>query len=466
MFDEVIIATGHWQDSKFQKHNAHLDSVWPSQNFKTKLNQLILEKYSHESDSVSESETFRILVHGTSLSAIDAIKSIIFDEGFIDLQADGSLNCVKPEYTVRREDGGKVKVGLSIDLVSRNGFLSKVRGKYGDYQNQYLTRENVEEIIKNKSGFIELSDVFNLLKMDIKSAYEEAGIESSIESLLQTDRNPFSQLKHDLDKAINGDCPDGELIWQTVYHQSSDLFLEIYKHLSPKDKLLYESFVKTLHFVHIAPMPKESAEELLMFHENNLLSIKPIGKGAVYHIREDGKPELIYEDGSSDYYDLFVVAIGQDGKAKNNQSTLFRKLFQEGNITTQTELILREEDLPSSLTEKDFAGQSIISKSTTDTEDGWLYDTGQILRSENFSPINRNGEKLERIKIIGVASSAFGLSRFSRAFEEGFSAGKEIILSQERFNTSQEEFMKDSTQGKVIAVTSASALVTTNLFRS
>jgi uncharacterized NAD(P)/FAD-binding protein YdhS len=58
LFDEVIIATGHWQDSKFQKHNAHLDSVWPSQNFKTKLNQLILEKYSHESDSVSESETF------------------------------------------------------------------------------------------------------------------------------------------------------------------------------------------------------------------------------------------------------------------------------------------------------------------------------------------------------------------------------------------------------------------------
>jgi hypothetical protein len=299
--------------------------------------------------------------------------------------------------------------------------------------------------------------------MDIKSAYEEAGIESSIESLLQTDRNPFSQLKHDLDKAINGDCPNGELIWQAVYHQSSDLFLEIYKHLSPKDKLLHESFVKTLHFVHIAPMPKESAEELLMFHENNLLSIKPIGKGAVYHIREDGKPELIYEDGSSDYYDLSVVAIGQDGKAKNNQSTLFRKLFQEGNITTQTELILREEDLPSSLTEKDFAGQSIISKSTTDTEDGWLYDTGQILRSENFSPINRNGEKLERIKIIGVASSAFGLSRFSRAFEEGFSAGKKIILSQERFNTSQEEFMKDSAQGTVIAVTSANALVTTNL---
>jgi len=322
-FDEIIIATGHWQDQKFCGHSSHLNSVWPSQNFKIALNRLILEKSAQEPPPGGALDRdFRIIIHGSSLSAIDAIKTIIFDEGFFELGVDGKISFVAPKYIIKKDDGTEIEFNITIDLVSRNGLLPKVRGKYGDYENKYLNKENVDAIIKKKGGFIELVDVFDLLNKDIRSAYEEAGIVSSIDHILKVDDDTFLQLAADLNSARFGDGPDENLIWQTVYHQSSDLFLEIYSHILPQDKLLYESFIKTLHFVHVAPMPKQSAEELLALHEVGLLHIKSIGKGGIYHIREDGKPEIIYEDGRSNSYDLSVVATGQDGKANNNPSLI------------------------------------------------------------------------------------------------------------------------------------------------
>jgi len=111
---------------------------------------------------------------------------------------------------------------------------------------------------------------------------------------------------------------------------------------------------------------------------------------------------------------------------------LFKKLLEEGHLTTQKEVISRAITLNGALTEVSFDGKSIMSRSTLETEDGWLYDTGQILRSKDLSPINSKGEKIGNLKIIGVASSAFGLSRFSRAFEEGLSIGKTLTLSAEK----------------------------------
>jgi len=351
-FDEIIIATGHWQDQKFCGHSSHLNSVWPSQNFKIALNRLILEKSAQEPPPGGALDRdFRIIIHGSSLSAIDAIKTIIFDEGFFELGVDGKISFVAPKYIIKKDDGTEIEFNITIDLVSRNGLLPKVRGKYGDYENKHLNKENVDAIIKEKGGFIELVDVFDLLNKDIRSAYEEAGIVSSIDHILKVDDDTFLQLAADLNSARFGDGPDENLIWQTIYHQSSDLFLEIYSHILPQDKLLYESFIKTLHFVHVAPMPKQSAEELLALHEVGLLHIKSIGKGGIYHIREDGKPEIIYEDGRSNSYDLSVVATGQDGKANNNPSLLFKKLLEEGHLTTQKEVISREITLNGALTE-------------------------------------------------------------------------------------------------------------------
>jgi hypothetical protein len=56
-------------------------------------------------------------------------------------------------------------------LYSRRGLLLKVRGKMGKYRNRYLNRVNLEHAEVENQGSVNLEDIFQLLNLDLESAY-------------------------------------------------------------------------------------------------------------------------------------------------------------------------------------------------------------------------------------------------------------------------------------------------------
>jgi uncharacterized NAD(P)/FAD-binding protein YdhS len=195
--DRVLLATGHWFGEKERNH--YFPSPWPAKNFLHRI-----------------PEGEKIAVIGTSLSAIEVVLTLTSNGQFVRDDSD-KLVYVPPPNPRR------------FALYSRRGLLPKVRGKMGKYRNRFLTREKLESLIVENQGFLTLESVFQLLNSDLEAAYGHAMNWKAVVSLT---RPPAECLQQYLEDAINGDGPDGELVWQTVPHQSFDVARELYLRLS------------------------------------------------------------------------------------------------------------------------------------------------------------------------------------------------------------------------------------------
>ena len=317
--DRILIATGHW----FKKtvEITRFPSPWPAGN----LLQIIPRGE-------------KIAVIGTSLSAIEVV---------LTLTSNGHFT---------RDDSGKLVFIPPADprrfvLYSRRGLLPKVRGKMGAYRNAFLTRENVDRMITENKGNVELETVFGLLNQDLEAAY---GHSINWQAVVNPTRTPAELLQQYLEEAINGDGPHGELIWQTVLHQSFDLVREIYLGLSLKDRMRFDKSYTSVFFTHAATQPALNAEKMLALMKLGLVEVVKLGSDYTFIENDTTKiHEFVYQDAlgekKRDAYRYVVDARGQEKSIETDPSSLTQNLLKRGIVQIEETREVRPEELQSDL---------------------------------------------------------------------------------------------------------------------
>ena len=300
--DAVLLATGHWFEHS--ETSNYFSSPWPA-------SQLL--------SSIPQGETVGVL--GSSLSAIEVALTLTSDGHFVR-QPAGELSYV-PSDSPRR-----------LVLYSRNGLLPRVRGKTGARQNRYLTCDRIRQLIAETPYQLTLSAIFKLLDQELSAAY---GREINWQTVLNPLEDASQRLKQDIDDALVGDGPDGELIWLTSLVQIFPVVRDLYLHLRLDERARFDRDFTTLFFMHAATQPIINAQKLLALLRAGIVSIVKLGKN--YHFEQtpqSGEFEFRYDDheGMShcDRYTYVVNARGQSISLESDRAELTRNLLKRNLI--------------------------------------------------------------------------------------------------------------------------------------
>ena len=312
--DRVLLATGHWFEEK--ERNNYFPSPWPAKN--------LLER-------IPKGE--KVAVIGTSLSAIEVVLTLTSDGHFI--RDDSDKLVYVPPANPRR-----------FALYSRGGLLPKVRGKMGKYRNRFLTRKKLESLIAENQGYLSLEAVFQLLNSELEAAYGHA---INWETVVSPTRPPAELLQQYLEDARNGDGPDGELVWQTVLHQSFDMVREIYLRLSLEDRERFDKTYTAVFFTHAATQPAINAEKMLALMKSGLVEVFKLGRNYQF-VKNDTKNgwEFVYQDFNGrtkrDAYRYVVNARGQAKSIQADPSPLTKNLLKRGIVQNEETQSVQKED--------------------------------------------------------------------------------------------------------------------------
>ncbi len=300
--DRVLLATGHWVGKNDQ--DGYFTSPWPAEKLLRKI-----------------PKGAKVAVIGTSLSAIETLLTLTSEGKYIRSQT-GELVYEPPENSRK------------FFLYSRRGLLPKVRGKIGNYRNKFLNRENLDRLLSGNRGNLKLDAVFNLLNSELEVAY---GQTIDWEEIVNPTGKPADLLQGYLDDAINGDGPHGELIWQTILHQSFDMVRDVYLNLTIEDRKRFDKNYTTVFFTHAATQPAVNAEKLLALMKAGIVEVFKMGED--YRLVRDefaGCYEFIYRDNrgklKKEAYRYVVNARGQEKSLETNLSALARNLLKSGTV--------------------------------------------------------------------------------------------------------------------------------------
>ena len=300
--DRVLLATGHWFEENDQDH--YFTSPWPAR------------KLLHNIPPNAQ-----VAVIGTSLSAIETLLTLTSD-GKFDRSDSGELS-YEPSANPRK-----------LFLYSRRGLLPKVRGKMGPHRNRFLNRENLDLLLSEHRGQLTLDPIFNLLNTELESVY---GHTIDWEEIVNPTGKPTDLLQGYLDDAVNGDGPDGELIWQTVLHQSFDMFREIYLNLTLEDRERFDKNYTSVFFTHAATQPAFNAEKLLALMKAGIVEVIKLGNS--YQLVKDQVNDyydFLYRDTRGnlrrDTFGYVVDARGQKKSLLTDPSTLVGNLLSRGIV--------------------------------------------------------------------------------------------------------------------------------------
>ena len=336
--DRVLLATGHWVEKNDQ--DGYFASPWPAKTLLRKI-----------------PEDAKVAVIGTSLSAIETLLTLTSEGKYIRSRT-GELVYAPPENS------------RTFFLYSRRGLLPKVRGKMGNHRNKYLNRENLDRLLFENHGNLKLNAVFNLLNSELEDAY---GQTIDWEEIVDPTGKPADLLQGYLDDAINGDGPHGELIWQTVLHQSFDMVREVYLNLTMDDRKRFDKNYTAVFFAHAATQPAVNAEKLLALMKAGIVGVYKLGENYRL-VRDEVRDcyEFIYRDDRGNLkrnaYRYVVNARGQEKSMATNPSTLARNLLKSGTIQIEE---IRPVD-PSTLSSRVAAPELELAVDTYKTGSIWI----------------------------------------------------------------------------------------------
>jgi uncharacterized NAD(P)/FAD-binding protein YdhS len=314
--NRVLLATGHWFEKSDRKN--YYTSPWPA-------SELLRGIPAGE----------HVGVIGTSLSAIEAALTLTSD-GRFQYADSGELIFLPSRFS------------RTVALYSRRGMLPKVRGRCGSYRNRHLTLKKLEEYRPAGSERITLEHLFQLLNADLESAY---GRPFNWEAIIHPCGSPADQLQTSLNQARSGDGPNGELIWQTVLHQSFPMARALFLSLTPEDRERFEREFATLFFMHAATQPAINAEKMLALMKSGIVTVHKLGSDYRF-FKDEARDlfELSYRDASGkqkqDAYRYIVNARGQPQAIETNPSRLVQNLLKSQTIRIDERSTVNPPDLP------------------------------------------------------------------------------------------------------------------------
>ncbi|MBW8684736.1 FAD/NAD(P)-binding protein [Chitinophaga rhizophila] len=322
--DRVVICTGHLWPKKFEgKVEGWFDSPYPPDKLAIECN-------------------YTVAVRGSSLTAIDAIRTLSKHNGVFERGTDGKL-----VYTAN-----KSSEQFKISMMSRNGLLPAVRFHLEDShlgKGTILSAEQIEENKALNNGFLSLDYVFEhnfkeLIRKQDPIYYEkirDLNMEGFVEYVMEIREklDPFILLKAEYREAEKSIQRRTSIYWKELLAVLSFTINYPAKYFSAEDTIRMQKVLMPLISIVIAFVPQSSAETLMALYDAGRLEVIAVGDNSEVNPGEDKGAVYSYVDkdgiNQEKYFELFVDCIGQPHLAYEEipyQSLLANQTFSKALI--------------------------------------------------------------------------------------------------------------------------------------
>lgn len=414
-FDKLIVCSGHhWIFKHEGKVPGYFDSPYPPAKLHSVTNQ-------------------HVAIRGSSLTAIDAIRTLSKNNGSFSKDKNGRL------IFSLKEDMPNFK----ITMFSRNGLLPAVRFHLDD---SHLSKDTVlskDEINRNRAvneGFLSLDYVFDTkFKAPVKEKqpwfYEQIknmSIEDFVDKMMSMRENiePFNLLEAEYIQAEKSIQRKETVYWKEMLAVLSFVMNYPAKYFSAEDMLRLQKVLMPLISVVIAFVPQGSVEGLLALHKAGVLNliaagddsfIEPADEGAVYHFTDDnGKPQSVA-------FKTYIDCVGQPHLSWKDipyKSLINEKIISKARVEFK--------DKKAGAKELKKKNENVVKDKNANY---YLYVPG-ITINDNFQIVNEAGEVNKRIFMMAVpymggfnpdySGLDFGEAASAKIIEKIFSPAKQV----------------------------------------
>ncbi len=379
-YDCVIISTGHqWKVDRELHVEGYFDSPYPP----SKLSKV----FNHT-----------VVIRGSSLTAIDAIKTIANSNGVFHWDNDRYV------FT-RNETSPKFK----IEMHSREGLLPSVRIHMDEPHvdsKSLIPAEKVAENMAQNDGFLQLDFLFEEgfkrplaeTDPDFYEQIRDMTLEEFVDEMMSyRERMPaFELLKKEYDESLKSIRREDSVAWKEMLASLSFAMNYPAKHLSAEDMLRLRKRLMPLISVVIAFIPQGSVETLLALHDADCLELITDGENGEVMVEKNG--EIVYKltddkgHTTRSVCETFIDCIGQPHL--NLDDFPFKSLVEEGTIYGAKLRFASGEK-----------GGELLARST----DGVMCENGVhflkvpgVAINDHFQPLDARGKPNNRIYIMAV----------------------------------------------------------------
>ncbi len=318
LFDTVIVATGHnWPKENEGKVPNWFDSPYPPSKLPQECN-------------------FPVAIKGSSLTAIDAVKTLA--------RANGSFEAAGDTVVYKRNANSNE---FRIVMHSIGGLLPAIRFHLENIDNAHevlLTAEELKEVKAGNDGFVPLDYLFQRNFMeplrteqpDFFDKVSHMGLEAFVAYMmsLRNDLEPFTLFRAEYAEAEKSIRRKRSIYWKEMLSELSYAMNYPAKHLSAEDMTRLREVLMPLISIVIAMIPQSACRELLALHDAGVLevvsvnkesTVEPADEGCIYtYMDEQGTEEPVH-------YRLFVNGIGQP--AMSFEELPFASLREEKTVS-------------------------------------------------------------------------------------------------------------------------------------
>ncbi len=378
-FDQVVICTGHhWPVSYEGRVEGYFDSPYPP----SKLSKT----YNHT-----------IAVRGSSLTAIDAIKSLARANGNFKKSESGLTfvpNSSSPNF--------------KIEMYSKTGLLPSLRVHMEEphmSDDAVISDDKIQDNRNANNGFVELNFLFDeafkkpLREKDpaLYNRVKDMKLEEFVDTMMtyRENQDPFSLLKKELEQSIDSIQAEQPVPWKELLASLSFAMNYPAKYLAAEDMMRLQKILMPLISVIIAFLPQSSCEELLALHDSGKLDlICDRGEGKI-EVLDDNKINYSYHSNDKEVtrnYQTFVDCVGQPHLSL--EEFPFKSLVKSAELTA-ARLRFKDPELGKTLFKEKHEHVEKIQ------EEYFLRVPGVAVTDE-FNIVNSTGKKNSRIYLMAV----------------------------------------------------------------
>jgi len=380
-FDKVIICTGHnWPVKHEGTVPNYFDSPYPPVKLALKIDH-------------------PVAIKGSSLTAVDAIRTLARHNGMFDKDKNGRLFYKLADHSPN----------FKMVLHTRNGMLPAVRFHLEDSHlsnNALLSREEIAAHIAGNNGFLSLDYIF---ENDFKAIFrnkdpefyqriKDMGVEEFVDSMmeLREQLDAFQLLKAEYAEAEKSIRRRESVYWKEMLGVLSFALNYPAKHLSAEDmQRLQKSLIPLISIV-IAYIPQSSSEELMALHQAGVLDLIPVGEDSKVIAEEKGGATYHYSDEAgqtqSVYFNTFVDCVGQPHLSL--EEFPFKGLIDKDTVSP-ARLKFKSADEGRKAMD---AGKDVL----LDIDGAYYLNVPGITINDNFQVVDRYGAFNDRVYIMAV----------------------------------------------------------------
>ncbi|KFC19506.1 FAD/NAD(P)-binding protein [Chryseobacterium sp. FH1] len=298
--DRLILCIGHYWPKKHEdKTIGWYDSPYPP------------SKFQSNSD-------FPIAIRGTSLTAVDAVKTHARLNGSYETMSDGQL-----KYKLH-----KGSENFRIDMFSTGGFLPALRfhSEEEAYSNEWtMSLEDIYDYKSAHNGFVDLDHVFEinfkrpLMQKDTRfyERIRDLTIEEFVEDMMtiRKELDSFKLFKAEYTEAEKSIQKHQSISWKETLSAFSYSMNYPAKHFSAEDMLRLRKTLLPLISIIIASLPQSSYKEIIALYDAGIIDLVQVDKesfvephsaiGGIYHYRSGQDKQF------QKHYQLYIDAVGQ-----------------------------------------------------------------------------------------------------------------------------------------------------------